>query len=100
MKLPPKSVPAVKVTLAERENALRQCPAVVTTRGWISVPVQPLTSTVLGQSQGSVGSPPTTFWTVTATCGESLESPTSGPAIHAPLQSSANPVSHTWRGRK
>jgi hypothetical protein len=60
--------PAPKLISAELPP--RQWAAVVTTRGWIKVPVQfvaPFTRTVLGQPQAVAGSPPMTGSALTAT---------------------------------
>jgi hypothetical protein len=71
--------PAPNVILAVLPVPFRQCAAVVTTRAWISVPVQPLapsTRTVLGHAHAAAGSPPTTAWERTATGG-------AAPSVHA-----------------
>jgi hypothetical protein len=58
--------------------SLTQCAAVVTTRGWISVPLheaKPLTPTVLGQAHAPVIAPPTmgaTVGSIAALCAGAL----------------------------
>jgi hypothetical protein len=65
---------------------LKQCAAVVTTRGWINVPVhdaKPFTPTVLGQSQASLVCPPTTSATVGSLATTGCGSLFSGTSTHA-----------------
>ena len=52
-------------------------------RGWISVPVQPFSSTVLGQPHAAEGLPPTTACVLTPTLGVSSTDELAGSPIHA-----------------